>query len=196
MVAATLVVGTAVLGATLAASPGSGLFYGLGLVAGVTWIAGALLSGPIPWTRNGVRSVSLVHIVAPILVGATLFGAFYAATVVATRVPVLHHSVQSVLERADAGPLLLVLFVALVNGLGEELVFRGALPGSFQRHGALWATAIYGIVTIATLNVALVAAALVMGMVFSLERRVSGDVLAPILTHLSWSTLVLLFLPR
>jgi hypothetical protein len=46
------------------------------------------------------------------------------------------------------------------------------------------------------LNVALVAAAVVMGTVFMVERRITGAVVAPIVTHLSWSTLVILFLPR
>ncbi len=196
VVAATLVGGTAVLGTTLAAAPGSTLFYGLGFLAASIWIAGGLLSGSIPWTRNGLKEVRLVHIVVPIMAGAALFGAFFAAKLVAARIPVLHHSVESVLARADAGPRLLVLVVALVNGIGEEVLFRGALYDAFDNHPAVWATAIYCIVTVATLNVALVVAAAIMGTVFSLERRASGDVLAPLLTHLSWSTLVLLFLPR
>ena len=35
-----------------------------------------------------------------------------------------------------------------------------------------------------------------MGAVFSAERRATGGVLAPIVTHLTWSTLMLLLLPR
>jgi len=196
VVAATLVVGTAILGATLAAPSGSVLFYGLGLLAAVTWTAGGLSSGPIQWTRNGAGGVSPTDIVFPVLLGAALFGAFFAAKLVADQVPVLAHSVNTVLGRADAGPRILALVVALVNGVGEEVLFRGALTDAFRRHRALWATAIYCVVTIATLNVALVAAAAIMGSVLALERRASGGVLAPILTHLTWSTLVLLLLPR
>ena len=196
VVAATLVVGTAALGATLASSAGSGWFYGLGLLAAVVWTAGGLLSGPIRWTRGGARSVSLSDVALPILAGVALYGGFAAAKLVADQVPPLSHSVNSVLARADAGPRLLALVVALVNGVGEEVFFRGALYDAFDRYRALWATAIYGIVTIATLNVALVAAAVVMGSVFALERRASGGILAPVLTHLSWSILVLFLLPR
>ena len=52
------------------------------------------------------------------------------------------------------------------------------------------------LVTVATLNVALVTAAAVMGTVFALERLATRGVLAPMLTHVTWSTLMLLALPR
>jgi membrane protease YdiL (CAAX protease family) len=38
-------------------------------------------------------------------------------------------------------------------------------------------------------------AALVLGLLTALERRASGGVLAPILTHATWSLLMLLVLP-
>jgi hypothetical protein len=41
----------------------------------------------------------------------------------------------------------------------------------------------------------LVVAAGVMGTVFAVQRRASGGVLAPILTHVTWSTLMLRYLP-
>ena len=50
--------------------------------------------------------------------------------------------------------------------------------------------------TAATENIALVVAAAVMGTVLSLERISTRGVLAPIVTHLIWSTLMLLALPR
>lgn len=59
------------------------------------------------------------------------------------------------------------------------MFFRGAVQDAIgTNHPALWGTALYGLVTVATLNPALVAAALVMGTVFSIERRASGGVLA------------------
>jgi hypothetical protein len=60
----------------------------------------------------------------------------------------------------------------------------------------VWATALYALVTVATLNLALVAAAVVMGVVFTAERQATRGVLAPIITHVTWSTLVLFLLPR
>jgi len=59
----------------------------------------------------------------------------------------------------------------------------------------LWATILYVLVTVATMNVALVVAAIVMGVVFTAEREATRGVLAPLVTHVTWSTLVLFLLP-
>jgi membrane protease YdiL (CAAX protease family) len=194
VVVVTLLVGTAVLAGTLAAPSGSALFYSLGLLAAAVWIAGGLLAGSVPWRRDDDARVRPAEVTLPILLGSVLFGTFFAAKLVADHVPVLAHDVGSILARADTGPRLAVLVVALVNGLGEEVFFRGVLQSSFERHPLPWTTGIYTLVTLATLNLALVAAAVVMGTIFSLERRASRSILAPILTHLTWSALIVLFL--
>ncbi len=49
--------------------------------------------------------------------------------------------------------------------------------------------------TLATGNVMLAFAALVLGLVVGLERRASGGVLGPILTHVTWSLSMLVVLP-
>jgi hypothetical protein len=51
------------------------------------------------------------------------------------------------------------------------------------------------LVTVATLNIALVVAAAAMGSVFMLERLATGGILAPTLTHVILSILMLLTLP-
>jgi len=90
-----------------------------------------------------------------------------------------------------------VLALALANAVAEELFFRGALLDAIDtRHAALWATMAYVIVTAPSGNVALVAAAAVMGSLFMAERLSSGGVLASIVTHATWSTLVLLAFPH
>ena len=104
VVTATLVVGTAILAGTLAAPEGSGWFYALGLLAAVTWIIGAVLSGPIPMRRQTSAVSQRLEIVASLLVAATLFGAFLAAKVLADYLPLFSGSVASVLATADAGP--------------------------------------------------------------------------------------------
>jgi membrane protease YdiL (CAAX protease family) len=91
----------------------------------------------------------------------------------------------------------LVLAIAVVNAVAEERFFRGALPVALVGdHRAVVATAVYVLVTVATLNVALVVAAAAMGTVFMLERLATRGILAPTLTHLTWSTLMLLAIPR
>ena len=197
VVVATLLVGAALLAGTLAAPEGSGLFYGLGLLVAATWLAGSLLSGPLHLGRRRGTAGGGRELVAPFLLGVLLFVAFAVAALVARRIPLLDGAVDSVLEKADAGPRLFVLAVALINGVAEEVFFRGAAHSAFGRHRpALWATALYALVTVATLNLALVVAGVVMGVVFTAERQATRGVLAPIITHVTWSTLVLFLLPR
>jgi hypothetical protein len=49
--------------------------------------------------------------------------------------------------------------------------------------------------TTATRNPALVLASGVMGGLFALQRRATGGVQAPMITHVVWSTLMVRFLP-
>ena len=56
-------------------------------------------------------------------------------------------------------------------------------------------TAAYGLATVTTRNPALVLAATVMGTLFGAQRRASGGIQAPVLTHLTWSVLMLRYLP-
>ena len=197
VVIATAVVGAALLGGTLAAPVGSGLFYGFGVAVAATWLIGGRLSGPLHLGRSGGVVGAGRTVVAPFLLGVGLFAAFAAASLVAGRLPFLAGAVDSVLARADSGPRAFVLALALVNGVAEEVFFRGALHSAFGRHRpVLWGTALYALVTVATLNLALVVAAVVMGIAFSAEREATRGVLAPIITHVTWSTLVLFLLPR
>jgi membrane protease YdiL (CAAX protease family) len=53
----------------------------------------------------------------------------------------------------------------------------------------------YVIATLATGNPMLVFAAVILGTVCALERRATGGVLAPMLTHLVWGLIMVLALP-
>ena len=189
VVAATLVVGATLLGATLAAPEGSGLFYGVGFALAATWLVGARLSGRIPVGRHEAAG--------GILLGVLAWLVFLGLYLALRQVPLMEPALDSVLGKADAGNVGVVLALALVNGVAEEVFFRGALPDSVGgRRAAFLATGVYVLVTAASLNVALVAAAAVMGTLFMLERLSTGGVLAPVLTHVTWSTLMLLALPH
>jgi membrane protease YdiL (CAAX protease family) len=192
----TLVVGTALLAATLRLRPGSGWFSAFGLMAAAAWIAGGLLSGPIPLRPDRPAAWRTVALPA-LAVGVIAFLGFLAADLVGQQLPWISGALSSILDKADAGPPLLVLAVALANGVGEEVFFRGALLAALEpSRPALTSTVIYVVVTAATGNPALVVAAAVMGTIFCLERLSTRSILAPIITHLSWSALVLFLLPR
>ena len=190
---ATSLVGALLLGLTLTTSVGSPRFYPLALALAVTWSLGAVLSGPLHLGHWDGRR----HVLPFAVVGAVAFGGFAAAALVVRQVPTMHRLVTEVIGRADTGSLTLVLTLALANAIAEELFFRGALYSAFARHHpALWSTVAYVAVTAASGNVILVLAATVMGTLFALERRATRGVLAPATTHLVWSTLMILFLPR
>jgi membrane protease YdiL (CAAX protease family) len=56
-------------------------------------------------------------------------------------------------------------------------------------------TLAYTVATLATGNLMLGFAAVVLGAVVGLQRRASGGILAPILTHVTWSLSMLFALP-
>jgi uncharacterized protein len=196
VVAATLAAGTAVLAATLAAPRGSLTFTLLGFLVAAIWLAGSAAAGPLHLDRSTDRIESPRNLLAAIVLGALAFVAFLGASLVARHVPGLDGAVDSVLATADAGPTVLVLAIALVNAVAEERFFRGALPVALvgDQRGAI-ATALYVLVTVATRNIALVVAAAAMGTIFMLERLATRGILAPTVTHVTWSTLMLLAIP-
>ena len=115
---------------------------------------------------------------------------------VVRKIVVLEDAVNSVLAYARQGAGPLVITVALVSAIAEEMFFRGALYSAVPRRAAvLVTTAVYTLASVTSGNAMLAFAALLLGLLTALERRASGGVLAPILTHITWSLLMLLALP-
>ena len=108
----------------------------------------------------------------------------------------LRDAVDEVLDHAREGAGPLTVVVTALNGVAEELFFRGALYAAVPgRHQVLVTTAVYTLATVATGNVMLAFAALVLGVVVGLQRRASGGILGPAITHVTWSVSMLLVLP-
>ena len=194
--AVVVLVGAAVLGWSLRVEPGSGLFYVAAIVLAGVWAAGAFFSGRLHLGRiSGGGEVFVRPILAPILLGLLMVGIFVLGALVVREIPPLADYVASVLEYADEGSLTALAIITFVNGIAEELFFRGAMYAAIPRHPVLWTTIAYVIATLATGNVMLAFAAVLLGAVCGLERRASGGVLAPILTHITWSLSMLFLLP-
>jgi membrane protease YdiL (CAAX protease family) len=136
-------------------------------------------------------------VVTPIATGVGAFGVFYAAALVARRIPPLARAVSSVLQFAEEGERSLVLLSALANGAAEEIFFRGAVYAAFgdDANPVVKTTGVYMLATVPTRNPALVLAAGAMGSLWALQRRASSGLQAPVLTHLTWSTLMVRYLP-
>ncbi len=194
----TALVGALLLGLTLNLPPGDDLFYAGTIALAVVWSVGAFASGPLHlgWanTRAGLRHVRPV--VQPLAVGLFFAGVFAAGALVVAQVPVLRSAIDDVLDHARYASLALVAAITLVNGIAEELFFRGAVFAAAGQHRpVLVSTALYATTTLTTGNGMLVFAAAVLGLVVALQRRVTGGILAPIITHVTWSMSMLFVLP-
>lgn len=191
------VVGASLLGTSLSTKPGSTAFYGLTMGVAATWTAGGLASGPLHlgWEQGDDNQLRRPFI-TPVVLGVASFGAFYGAALVCRRIPVLNRALTDVLAFADQGSAPLVAATTFANGAAEEVFFRGALfAAAGTNHPVAKSTAVYALATTATRNPALVLASVAMGTLFGLQRRASGGFQAPLLTHLTWSALMLRFMP-
>ncbi len=197
VVAVVSLAGASLLGKSLTTKPDSKEFYGLTLGVAATWTAGAVASGPLHLGYERVGESNLRRpIVTPVGLGVASFGAFYGAALVARRIPFLNRALTDILAFADQGSAPLVNLTTLANGAAEEFFFRGALFAAVgTEQPVAKSTAIYALATTATRNPALVLAGGVMGTLFGLQRRASGGIQAPMLTHLTWSALMLKFMP-
>lgn len=197
VVAGVSVAGAGLLGVSLSTKPASPEFYALTLGVAGTWIAGGVASGPLHlgWMQSPDDTLQR-PVLTPVALGAGAFAVFYAGALVSKKIPPLERAVAKILRYAQQGNQPLVYLTTLANGAAEEVFFRGALYAALGVQApVVKSTAIYALATTATRNPSLVLASAVMGALFGAQRRASGGIQASMLTHLTWSTLMLRFLP-
>lgn len=188
----TLLVGTTLLGISLQSPAGGVEFYVTAAVLAGVWLVGGALAGPQVLGGHTRRQIAL-----PILLGVAAFAVFALGAVIVSGIGPLHHAVNDVVGRADKGSRSLVVAITVVNGIAEEVFFRGAFYRLFHpRAAVLWTAVCYVVVTAAAGNVMLVLAAALMGTIWALERRATGGILASALTHITWSVMMIFLLPR
>lgn len=198
-----VLIGAVVLGFSLRIDPGNDLFYAATLGLAVVWTVGAFASGPLHLGRIGHPAepdlVAPRPVLQPLVVGVGLVALFLAGSFLIKAVPLLEEHlspfIENVLEHAQEGQGLILLVVTVVNGVAEELFFRGAMYAAIRRHQVAVTTIAYTLATLATGNVMLGFAAILLGVVVGLQRRATGGILAPIITHLTWSVTMLYALP-
>jgi membrane protease YdiL (CAAX protease family) len=197
IVAVVVVIGAALLGYSLARDPGDDSFYGLTLALAGVWAMGALLARPLHLGHVRFFGRNQRPVISGSVVGLLLGGVFVAGGFIAREFPPLRDYAADVLEFATQGSLPLVVFITVVNGLAEEIFFRGALYSALEKHHpAIISTTVYVVVIgVSTMNPMLAFAALVLGSVCAFERRATGGVLASILTHMVWGLTMVLVLP-
>ncbi len=196
VVCVVMVVGAALLGYSLTRTPGDTTFYWLTLGLAAVWALGTVLSGPVHLGCIRWRGRNQRPVVTGLAVGLALGGVFVVGGLAAREIGPVAERITRVLEFANHGSLVLVVVITLVNGFAEELFFRGALYtalGGF--HPVVISTALYAVVTSASGNPMLGFAAIILGTVCAWERRATGGVLAPVLTHVVWGLIMVLALP-
>jgi membrane protease YdiL (CAAX protease family) len=197
VVAVVLLIGAVLLGYSLTRPPGDESFYWLTLALAGVWALGAWLSGPLHLGCVKFRGRNQRPVITGTVVGLALGAAFVVGGLIAREIPGVREYITRVLEFANYGPLALVTFITVVNGVAEEMFFRGAVYTAMGRfYPVAISTVLYVIATSATTgNPMLGFAAIILGVVCALERRATGGVLAPSLTHFFWGLVLVLALP-
>jgi membrane protease YdiL (CAAX protease family) len=186
-----------VLTLALRIPPGNPLFYAATVGLAATWTVGAFVSGPLHLGRARTRSGRDARpLVQSLALGAILLAVFLLGGFVIAHIPPLRDPVTHLLDHARLGSLSLVAAITAVNGIAEELYFRGALYSAVgRRHAVLVTTVVYALTTVGSGIPLLVLAAALLGVLTGLQRRVTGGILGPMVTHLTWSLGMLLLLP-
>ncbi|BAX93990.1 CPBP family intramembrane glutamic endopeptidase [Mycobacterium shigaense] len=196
VVAITLVIGAAVLGFSLRRTPGESSFYWLTLALAGVWLAGAFASRPLHLGGINWRGRNQRPVISGLTVGLVLGAIFLAGGLIVREIPAVAALIVRVLQYESRGTLLFVVAITLINGIAEEMFFRGAVYTALgRRRPVLISTILYTLATMASGNPMLSFAAVVLGLVCALERRASGGVLAPVLTHFVWGLIMVLALP-
>ena len=130
VVGVVLVIGAVLLGYSLTREPGDTAFYWLTLALAGVWALGARLSGPLHMGRVRFRARDKRPLITGTLFGIGLGAVFIVGGLVAREIPPVRDYIVQVLAFTDYGQLWLVVFITLINGLAEELFFRGALFSS------------------------------------------------------------------
>lgn len=205
-----LAIGALVLGSSFRVEPGSPWFSVLAAGLGVVWLTGSVLVQPrLPRLHAPGRRAGQVA-ASGLVTGLALALVFLLGGLVVQWVPWLDLSISAVLVYAQGGVGPLIVAVTAFTALAEEVFFRGVLYDQIEERWpgparlpvvgvlgvpVLATTLLYGLVTVAAANLPLVLAGLVLSLVVGRQRAVTGGLLAPAITHVTWSVTLLLVLP-
>lgn len=194
VVAVTLVAGIAVNAWALRIPAGDTLFYPATAALALVWLTGAFASGPI---HLGTEPDHEGHrpVLSSVLTATVLAVVFCLGALIVARIAPLRDPVQALLDHATVGNLALVGALTAINGVAEECFHRGAVYSAAGRfHPVPVSTGVYAAVTATSGIPLLVVAAVLLGLVTAVQRRITGGVLGPVVTHVAWSMVMLLAL--
>ena len=136
-----VVLGGIVLGLSLRLEPGSIEFYG-GVARRWPWCGRPGRSPPARSTSAGspATTIHVRPVLTPILIGLALAGVFVVGGLVVRQIPFLADQVGDVVDFADEGAIPMLVLITAINGVAEELFFRGAAYAATPRHPVLVTT--------------------------------------------------------
>ncbi|MDB4964905.1 MAG: hypothetical protein JWN44_594 [Myxococcales bacterium] len=175
-----------------------GMWHGVGAVALLLGVAALALDGRRLAALLRPRAVQLA---IGVVAGALMAGATYVLyPPVARALPGIATETERLYSAFGAlSPSLSALALAPVI-LGEELVWRGIVQDALTRRfgtaaGVVVAATLYAVAHAPVGSMLLVATALACGLVWGALRAVTGNLVATLVSHLLWDTLVLLLVP-
>lgn len=196
VVVVVLVLGATLLGISLSQTPGSTAFYLLTLALAAVWAGGGRLSGPLHLGCVKFRGRNQRPWITGTVIGLLLGAVFIVGGLVTREIGPVRDYIVQILQYANYGSLWLVVLITVINGLAEEMFFRGALYTALGKfHPEIVSTVIYALAVSAAGNPMLGFAGIILGGVCAYERRITGGVLAPMLTHFFWGLVMVLALP-
>ena len=196
VVVVVLILGATLLGISLRSTPGEKSFFVLTFALAAVWAVGARLSGVLHLGFVTFRGNVRRPVLTGAGVGVALGLVFIVGGLVCREIGPVREYIVAVLEYANYGSLWLVVLITVINGVAEEMFFRGALFSSLGRfHPEIVSTIVYALAVSAAGNPMLGFAGIILGAVCAYERRITGGVLAPMLTHFFWGLVMVLALP-
>lgn len=186
-------------GLFLARSAGDGSpgFYGFTVLTALVYALGWWIWG----NRSAFAGPNTAREIARgAIIGAVLALVFVAGATVVQHIPFLAGPVEQLLDTPAEGGLAPTLFVLVINGIGEELVYRDMVPNQLRGRRSeisvgVISTLIYCAVTVAMGVPLLVFAAAALGAVAFYEASRSRRLHSPVAVHLTWSVTMLFVMP-
>lgn len=170
-------------------------------VGGATLVLGAGVAVRYPRATGALLRPSLRLVSLGVVAGALMSAASYVLhPVLVALAPFMAEETTRLYAAFRAPPMILVLLAFVPVTLGEELVWRGAVQASFAARMGPWrgvaATAgVYALAATPTGSPLLILVSLAWGAVWGALRAATGSLVPPLLAHLTWSAVVLVWFP-
>ncbi|EET90519.1 MAG: CPBP family glutamic-type intramembrane protease [Candidatus Micrarchaeales archaeon] len=154
--------------------------------------------GMIRWKTGGPASLIAYGLAAAALLYLIFFLGYYVTLLMGLKGAVAYVYLLIYTQISNM-PLLFVILAMI--GVFEEIYWRGALQGFFERRSRIFAdkpwlaaAIYYGGIHLTTLNIVLPVAALVIGIVTSIVAYKKG-ILSSMISHILWLESIIILLP-